>query len=168
MFWPFNIPAKRREREAQQQREAAARLQRIKEDIEAENRRQEARFATITGAQGFRQAAAVQRQAGLRAVPAQNAAAASYPVSYDAYIDPLSPISPLSPLSTISQAGTWSAPAEEPRHSSSHCGNSSSHSHDSGSSWTSSDHGSSHSHSPHDHGCSGSSYDSGSSSSSSD
>lgn len=155
MFWPFNIPAKRREREAQQRRDE---LQRIKDDIEAENRRQRNRDATISQVQGFRSAAAVQRHATLRAVP---------PITQtSAYDDPLSLINPLSPVHQISQFSTWSVP-DEPRRTPSHCDTSSSHSSHSSSDYSSS-------HSSHDHSCSSSSYDtsssydSGSSSSSSD
>ena len=88
----------------------------------------------------------------------RNARAAPMPTA-SSYTDPISPLSPLSP---IQQAAMWSAPADEPRHSHSHC-SSSTHSH------SSSDYGSSHS-SSYDSGCSSSSssYDSGSSSSSSD
>lgn len=155
MFWPFNIPAKRREREAQQKREEAERLQRIKDSIEAENRRQRRRDSLISPPPTMSRPFSVSTS---------STAPRSYASVYD---ETLSPLNPLSPTYQASQHLSSSL-ADEPRHSSpSHCSSSSSsHSHDHGSSYSSSDWGSSHS--SHDHSCSSSSYDSGSSSSSSD
>lgn len=149
MFWPFNIPAKRREREAQQQREEVARRQRIKDSIEAENRRQRERAAPLSTTSSYRTSATAQRQA----MPSTLSSHGSSSV----YNDPLSPANPLSPLNPINQASSWSSPAEEPRHTPAPCGSSYSHS--------SNDYSSSHSHSSHDHSCSSSSYDSSTSSS---
>jgi hypothetical protein len=127
MFWPFNIPAKRREREAQQRREQAKRT------------------LTIHRPNPYLSSVSSNRPSN----------------SYD---DPLYPMNPLSPLNTsVFYQQSALAPAEEPRHTSSHCDTSSSHA-----SHSSSDYGSSYSHSSHDHSCSSSSYDSGSSSNSSD
>lgn len=154
-MWPFDIFAKRRAREAQKQREEHdQRMQRIKDSIEAANRRQRAGAETISHAQQFR-AAAAQGRPTLRAVPSSSPAP-----QVSAYDDPLSPINPLSPLNPSTYyTQSMLAPADEPRHTSSHCDTSSSHS-----SHSHSD----HSHSSSDYSCSSSSYDSGSSSSSSD
>lgn len=143
-MWPFDIFAKCRAAEL------AASEARIRKKTQKEASR---RLNQIYAAKP--QASAAQRQAGLRAVPSSPAG------SYD---DPLSPINPLSPLNTSAfYAQSMLAPADEPRHSSSHCDTSSSHS-----SHSSSDYGLSHGHSSHDHSCGSSSYDSGSSSSSTD
>jgi hypothetical protein len=162
-MWPFDIFAKRREREYREQLASAERVRLLKQQIEAENRRQMAAATAINRASLYRSSASAsaQRQAGLRAVAGgpSSSARSSSNTSTDIYADPLNPLSPLNPFN---QSSMWSAPAEEPRHSSSHCDSSSSHSH------SSSDHSSSHSHSSHDHSCSSSSYDSGSSSSGSD
>lgn len=148
-MWPFNIFALRRAaEEAKRRAEHDTAMLRLKESLDAAERRRQQFQSKV--AQGYGSAAATQRAATLRAVPSSTLSSP--------FDDPLSPLNPLSPLSPAQQFSTWAVPAEEPRHSSSHCNNSvSSHSHDYGI-------GSSHSHSSHDHGCSSSSYDSSSSS----
>lgn len=165
-MWPFDIFAKRRAAaEARKQAEHAAHMDRVKASIDAENRRQLARATAIDQARVYRSTAAMnaQRQASRPAaaggtstgLPARVSSSTSSPSD-----DLLNPLNPLSPLNPMNQTATYSAPADEPRHSSSHCDSSSGHS-----SHSSSDYGSSHSHSSHDHSCSSSSYDSSSSSS---
>jgi hypothetical protein len=155
-MWPFDIFAKRRAAaEAREHAEHQARMDQVKTSIEAEKRRQWERAVAVSRALDSRPPVSIRRQTSASAAPSNPA------TRHDD--DFLNPAHPLSPLNPINQAASYSAPAEEPRHSSSHCGSSSSHS-----SHSSSDYSSSHSHSSHDHGCSSSSYDSGSSSSSSD
>jgi hypothetical protein len=150
-MWPFDIFAKRRAaREAKERAEHTERMDRVKESIEAANKRQRAAAEAISKAQAFR-AAAAPRKASLSVVLNPN----------NVYTDPLSPINHLSPLNPINQVSIWPT-TDEPRHTAhSHCDTSSGHSSHSSSDYPS------HSHGSHDHSCS-SSYDSGSSSTGSD
>lgn len=134
-MWPFDIAAKRREKKRQEELERQARL---KEMIEAENRRQRMRDVPA-----WRPSAS-----------ASSSARATSTDTLPIYADPLHPLNPMSPVSPLN---TWGSTRDDdtPRH---HCSaSSSSHSYDSGSSWSSSSCSSS----------SSSSYDSGSSSDSS-